>query len=192
MVESKKRLYEAIAAGVGEARRAFELMVPIRVTVSTPDLTPVRLKDIPSLVGAIDRTVVATCARVSGDIGGHLAFLYEPGTARRLASLVTGEVAPGDEMGSSAVSEVSNVAGSQVLNFLSNATGLRILPSPPLYVSDMAGAILQSILHDLAPAADEAVVLKTEIRLGDEEAAGFMVLIPTGDGLALLVDRLGS
>ncbi|MGE5484117.1 MAG: chemotaxis protein CheC [Ignavibacteriales bacterium] len=186
------RLLEAMAAGIGEARRAFELMVPVRVSIKTPDLRPVRLSDLPALVGAADRTVVATYSRVAGDITGHLVFAYDPGTARRLASLITGEDDPGEEMGSSAVSEISNVAGSQVLNFLSNATGLRILPSPPAYVSDMAGAILQSVLYDLAPAADQAMVLKTEITLGDEEAAGFMILIPGLGELALLVDRLGS
>ncbi len=191
-VAENDRLYKAIAAGIGEARKAFELMVPVKVSITTPDLEPVPLTDLPALVGAADRTVVATYARVTGDITGHLVFVYDPDTARRLAALVTGEEEPGEDMGPSAVSEISNVAGSQVLNFLSNATGLRILPSPPVYVSDMAGAILQSVLYDLAPAADEAMVLKTEISLGDEEAAGFMILIPGSAELALLVNRLGS
>ncbi len=186
------RLYRTIAAGVGEAGQVLKMMAPIGVSISTPDLRPIRLEKIPSLLGAIDRTVVATYSRVTGDIYGHLAFLYDHDTAQRLVSAVTGEAAPGIEMGSSALCEVSNVAGSRILNCLSNATDLKIVPTPPILVSDMAGAILESVLHDLLPSGNEAMVLQTEIHVGDEDAVGFMLLIPRGDGLALLVSRLES
>ncbi|MCR4397918.1 MAG: chemotaxis protein CheC [Firmicutes bacterium] len=186
------RLYDAISIGFGEAGRVLRLMVPIEVTVSTPEMKPVRIEDIPCLLGSAEKTVVATYSRVRGDISGHLAFLYDPGTARRLATLVTGEAEPDDEMSASAICEVSNVAGSRVLSVLSDATGLRIVPTAPVLVSDMAGAILQSTLYDLAPVGKDAVVTKTEIRLAGEDAAGLMVLIPTGDGVSLLAERLGN
>lgn len=186
------RLYRAIAAGVGEAGQVLKMMAPVGVSISAPDLKPIRLEKIPTLIGAIDRTVVATYSQVTGDIQGHLAFLYDPDTAQRLASAVIGEAAPAPEMGSSALCEVSNVAGSRVLNCLSNATNLKIVPTPPVLVSDMAGAILESVLYDLIPNGNEAMVLQTEIHVGSEDALGYMLLIPRGDGLALLVSRLES
>ncbi|NPV69497.1 MAG: chemotaxis protein CheC [Firmicutes bacterium] len=183
-------LYKAIAGGIGEARQVIELMVSVKVSTSS-DLRPVDISKIPSLMGPLDRTVVATYSRVAGDIDGHLAFLYEPGAAETLAALVTGQDRPDPELGASALCEVSNVAGSRILNFLSDASGLRILPTPPILVSDMAGAILQSVLYDLAPFGNEAMVLKTDIRLQERGVMGMMVLIPSKDSLARLLDGLG-
>ncbi len=186
-----ERLYKVISAGVVEAQHVLELLVPVKVAVSIPDLRPVDFSQIPLLIGPSELNVVATYSRVMGDMKGHLVFLYDPATAKRLARLVIGEESAGEDMEESALCEVSNIAGSRVLNFLSNASGFQIIPSAPVLVSDMAGAILQSVLYDLVPFGNNAVVIKTEISLSSQKANGTMILIPAGGGLAALVDRLG-
>lgn len=184
-------LLSTIAEGLSEMREALERMISVKVD-TVHNVRPVPIADVPALTGDAERFVVATYARFGGDVTGHLAFLYDRESAEMLARSVIGEDAPDPDMAASAICEVSNVAGSRVLNVLSDASGFRIVPTPPEMVTDMAGAVLESMLCELAPQGGECVILRAEIRLRMDNFMGTMVLLPSEEDLQRLIERLGT
>ena len=59
-------------------------------------------------------------------------------------------VEAGTEVGDSALGEIGNILGTSYLNALSMMTGLSLLPSPPMLVTDLLGAIVASVLAQTA------------------------------------------
>lgn len=190
-VRSTDGLLSTIAEGLSEMREALERMISVKVD-TVHNVRPVPVAEVPVLTGDAERYVVATYARFGGDVAGHLSFLYDREAAEMLVRLVTGEDSVDSDMGASVICEVSNVAGSKILSALSDASGFRIMPTPPEMVTDMAGAVLESMLCELAPQGGECVVLRAEIRLLTDVFMGTMVLLPSEGDLQRLVERLSG
>ncbi|MGB9880876.1 MAG: chemotaxis protein CheC [Anaerolineae bacterium] len=184
-------LLSTIAEGLSEMREALERMISVKVD-TVHNVRPVQVSEVPVLTGGAERLVVATYARFGGDVTGHLAFLYDRKSAEMLIRLVTGEESVDSDMAASVICEVSNVAGSRVLNVLSDASGFRIVPTPPEMVTDMAGAVLQSMLCELAPESRECVVLRCEIRFCADGFMGTLVLFPAERDVKRLIERLAG
>jgi chemotaxis protein CheC len=131
---------------------------------------------------------------IAGDVEGHFLMLLDPADARSLVEPLIHELAlPADEvedMVISALGEVGNITSCSVLNALADATGLRIGPSCPAVVTDMAGAILEMPMLDVAQFADEALYIETQIAMASMATTGALALIPRPEGLEVLIQGL--
>jgi chemotaxis protein CheC len=91
----------------------------------------------------------------------------------------------------SALAEVGNVSGCAFLNSLADAIKMRITPTTPLIVCDMAGAILDAMLADIAQTNDRALVIQTEFTTdGTADFTGHFLLLPDADGLTRVFSAL--
>jgi chemotaxis protein CheC len=103
-----------------------------------------------------------------------------------------------DELSGSALAEAGNVACSSFMNEIGDTTGLELLAMPPIVVGDMRGAIMDIAIADIAQVGDEALLITTQLGtesalMGEGELVNLRLLvIPTPDTLASLLDRLGS
>lgn len=131
---------------------------------------------------------------IEGDVEGHFVMLLAPHDARALvAPLITDlgvDPARREEVTLSALGEVGNITASGLLNALADATKLRIVPSCPAVVTDMAGAIMELPLLDIAQLAEEALYIETKITMDDLATTGVLALIPRPDGLDALIRGL--
>jgi chemotaxis protein CheC len=64
-------------------------------------------------------------------------------------------------------------------------------PRPPEAVSDMLGAVVASVLSVDAESSSVALLLDSDLIVEGAECSFSFMLVPTAEGIAGLLDRLG-
>lgn len=167
---------QALEAGLARATQVFEGMTGLSFQISAPACRLMELEALPELAGNSEQAMVAVYTRLSGDTPGHAIFLFQPPAAKFLADMMVGP----DEstaLQESALCELCNVAGSAVLNMVADAGEIELVPSPPLVVSDMTGAVLQSVAAVLATLS-QVHVIDAIISIGGEGFSARLLMVP--------------
>ena len=167
-----------LEAGLAQADRVLEAMTGIVFRTTSLCIQELGLEEVPALAGDSTRTKVAVYTQLSGDRPGHGCFLFEPATAEYLADQMVGPGEP-PALRESALSELCNVAGSAVLNAMADAEDMALIPSPPLMVRDMGGAVLQTMAAALATQA-RVTVVQVVMDVGGEGGPAYLLLLPEG------------
>lgn len=183
-------LQDIIRIGLANASEALSTMTVGGTVLTEPRLSFLPLHLVPGVAGGPAAIVVAIYLGIAGDLSGHLMLLFGANSACRVADMLM-EHPPGttrelDELALSALGEAGNVTGSAYLNTLANRTGLKIVPTAPAVVMDMAGAILQSIVAALYLSGDDVLVVGTEFN----GITGHFLLLLDNDSMAKLAVAL--
>ncbi len=188
-------LREAGNIGAGNAAIALSQMVSKKVGLSTPKASLMRLSNVPELVGGPEAPVAGVYLNVTGDCSGSILLLLEEESALSLAGLmVPGDIEEADDLTvvkKSALQETGSILSASYLNALGQLTGLFFKPSVPGFAVDMAGAILDYVLVDLASSADYVLVVETDFMVSGVKVLGHLVLFPDLGTLSKILDRLG-
>jgi chemotaxis protein CheC len=184
-------LYSIVKRGLDDSSRALSRMTTGRIKLQEPRLQFLPLSDVPGIAGGPEQVVLAVYLGIDGDMNGHLMLIFTQASGLRMIDLLM-EQPPGtsqelDALGISALAETGNVCGSSFLNALSDRTGLKIVPTTPAVVVDMAGAILQTVISELYVSGDEVLVVETGF---NGEVPGHFLLMPDQDSMARLVAAL--
>ncbi|MEE8338325.1 MAG: chemotaxis protein CheC, partial [Dehalococcoidia bacterium] len=75
--------------------------------------------------------------------------------------------------------EMGNVIGAFFLSALADATGLTLRPSPPVVMTDMAGALLDIVSADILLTQDETYLAETTFAAEDREISGVFFVMPS-------------
>lgn len=176
--------------GLSDASRALSAMTG-GMNLSAPRMEFLALHLVPGIAGGPAAVVVAVYLGIEGDLNGHLVFLFDVRDACRLADLMFGQALgtfrAADEIVLSALAEAGNVCGSSFMNALANQTGLKVIPTTPAVITDMAGAILQTVVTELYLSEDEALIIETGF---SKDVTGHFLLIPDHDSMARLIAAL--
>lgn len=198
-------VHQAISVGIECAATQLSAFLGQRVLLAAPRLGLCPVEELISNAlgtaftetetgGEAETVMTGIYLAVTGDVEGHFLILLPPADARQLVAALVAELALNDDqrevMMLSALGEVGNITASSLLNALADATELRITPSCPAVVTDMAGAILELPLLDIAQLAEEALYIETRLTLGGNEIAGSLALIPRPEGLETLIAGL--
>jgi chemotaxis protein CheC len=167
-------------------------MVGQEIGVGTLGFRGVPVGEISQLVGGPETESVGIYLTVSGSASGHIMLMYDPQMAHGFVDMLMGQP-PGStqslgDMEASALGELGNIMGSSFLNALADATGLTLMPSPPIVMRDMAGALLDVIAADILLTQDDAFVAETSFNAPDRDITGQFFVIPTRDLLKALMD----
>ena len=197
-------VHRAISLGLHAAADQLSFFVGQRITIEAPrlGLCPIEqlvecalgiaFEEVPTR--APDMMMTGLYLGMGGDVEGHFLLLLAPNDARSLVAPLIDEMQPPAEqreaLMQSALGEVGNITASGLLNALADATHLRIFPSCPAVVTDMAGAIIEMPLLDIAQVAEEALYIETAITTDAFSATGSVALIPRPTGLEMLVQAL--
>lgn len=183
-----KALRSIVEKGLADSSAALSSMTTGGIRLKEPVLQFLPLHEVPGIAGGPEVVVVAVYLGIQGDLTGHLMLLFGRQAARQvvdmLMGLPKGSTQELDEIGLSALAETGNVCGSSLLNALSDRTGLTIVPTTPAVVTDMAGAILESVVTELYLNGDEALVVETAF---NDEIPGHFLLMPDQDSMATLI-----
>lgn len=184
-------LHQMVEQGLADASRALSSLTTGQIHLSPPQLTWVQLSEMPQIAGVPDSVVVAVYLGIEGDLSGHLMLLFTEEGARRTVDLLLGQplgTTPElDELALSALAETGNICGSSCLNAISDRTGLRVVPTTPAVVIDMAGAILESVVTELYMNGDEVLMVETGL---NGLVPGHFLLMPNQDSMARLLAAL--
>ncbi len=197
-------VHRAVMLGLQTAAAQLSAFAGQAITIEAPRLGLCAVEDLVACAlgsafdaaPASDAEVVMTGIYLSmgGDVAGHVVLLLAPPDARALVAPLIADLDPPadqrEELIHSALGEVGNITASGLLNALADAAHLRIGPSCPAVVTDMAGAILELPLLDIAQVAEEALYIETTITLAAVAATGVLALIPHPAGLDALIRGL--
>jgi chemotaxis protein CheC len=84
-----------------------------------------------------------------------------------------------------------NIVTGAYMNALSDMTGLTIMYSVPSLAIDMIGALLDFFFIQIAQYSDEAIFIKTELKVKNINFAGFFLLFFDLESLRKLFSTLG-
>ncbi len=150
------------------------------------------LIEVAALLGGDDEPVVAVHCAVRSTPGAHLVVAFTPEAARRLPGRLdpaSSRREPGRQR--SILLEAGNILTGAFLSAIaSRRAGL--LTTPPTLATDMAGALLDGPLVDIAEGRDRALVLEAPLYLDegpDREPIGRILLLLPPDTPAGLMER---
>ncbi len=141
------------------------------------------------LAGGPEAITVGVSLTTSGTGSGHLMLMFDQVTAHAFVDLMMGQplgtTTEVREFEASALGEIGNIVGSSLLNVLADVTAVRLMPSPPSVVVDMAGTLLDIIAVDAMLASDESFLARAVFRIEETRIRGGFFIVPTPELLEL-------
>ena len=175
-------LLQMVNRGVNKAISGLSDMVGRPISVIDFGLKRMLVRNVPDLFGGPEALMVGVYLQSTGASEGHMIVGYEPEIACKLIGLVLGQAPDGvenlTEMEVSVLGEIGNVMGSFFLNTLADDTGVRLLPSPPAVMVDMAGAILDIPLAYTISQGDYTYLVTAAFSAPDGVIEGKFIVMP--------------
>ncbi len=188
-------LREIGTIGAGRAATALADMLGIRVSISLPETKLVPLENLDKILGDPEKSYFVLDAGLEGDIGGRIFLLISPQEARILGASLLGQkpedINFDDPMFQSSLKEVSNILVGAYMNALSDITGLSILYGVASLALDMVAALLDFIFIQIAQNTDEALFIKTDLKVKDINFEGLFLFFPDTASLKKVFKILG-
>jgi chemotaxis protein CheC len=194
--KDEMKLWGSLALkGIDNAMTGLATMVNREIRMSSLSLKQVPASEAPNLVGGADKMVIGIYLAFEGDATGHLMLVHQPDVALAIIDMLLGNE-PGttrdiNEMEQSALGEMGNIIGSAFLNAIADALALRLQPSPPEVILDMAGAILDVAFAEILQQTDDVIVAETSFGTSDRQARGTFLVIPSFNFLKVILSHAG-
>ncbi|MES1227216.1 MAG: chemotaxis protein CheC [Armatimonadota bacterium] len=182
-------------AGLAHAAEALAPTTTHQFEMQVPAAHAVALEDVPSAVGQPEEVVVAVLVPISGEVEGHIAFLFPWDSACQIWLSLVGTTPFGpkyvDELSSSVMLGLGDVLNSGFLKAIQERTGFNLSAKPPQISIDLCHAITASIVAKAE--FEEAVALAVETELFEykgKPVRGHFLYVPHANGLDLMVSKL--
>lgn len=162
------------------------LGAPVRLTVSGVEL--VDLAEASGALGPPDALVTACAMGLTGPLGGSIILAFDDRAGLALADLLLKRpIGAADEWGEleqSAALETTNIVGCAYLNamaaHLPTTAGEELTPTPPSFLREFAGSLLQFALMEQAMEFDQVLLARAAFDAGrdDLDLNWTLLLIP--------------
>ncbi len=187
------RWTELVSQGTRNALSGLSGMVGLQIRVTALDLKVIPVNRAADLVGGPENEVVAIYVGITEGATGHIMLVYPLPVAFALVDMMMSEE-PGTtqelgEMEESALQEMGNITGTFFLNSIADNTGLKLMPTPPTVMVDMAGAIIDAALAEIMEDRDELFVMETVFSTDGREVNGTLLVLPTADFMEMMVQQ---
>ena len=173
----------------GNAATALAQLLGAEVDLSVPRALALPLTEVVDAYGADKVPVAGVVTPVEGDIEGVVLLMIPSADAESLCTPLG--VAPGTEVGDSALREIGNILGASYLNALCAITGLGLMPGPPRLRNDGPAEILGSLIERPGKSGELVLVLDSVLNVAELPCSISFVLLPTAGGVTELLAPLG-
>lgn len=200
--DRERRLRAIFKRGAEGASSALSrwLGTPVRLTISGIEL--VDLAEASGALGPPDALVAACAMGLTGPLGGLILLAFEDRAGLALADLLLkrpiGTATEWGELEQSAAQETANIVGCSYLNAmaaqLSTDSVLELAPTPPSFLREFAGSLLQFALMEQAMEFDRVLLARAAFDAGrsDLDLHWTLLLIPDRRSLHNLTAGLGD
>lgn len=182
-------LGELANIGSGTACTALAQMLGRPVDIKVPKVVALPLADAIDAVGAAEEPRTAVKLDIFGDLDGTVLLVFPLEDASTLCGMLG--VEPDSEVGLSALGEIGNILGTSYVNALGQMIGMEVEPHPPITATDMLGAIVSTVLLERDEVGDTALLLDSAMFVEGEQCELSFLLVPSANGVADLLGRLG-
>ena len=188
-------LREIANIGSGNAASSLSKMLGHPVDISIPDICIKGFNETSEALGGPEAVMVGTLLMLSGSIHGMMMFLLPVDIACDLVNMLMftdikshEEI---DEMGFSAISEVSNIMSASFVSAISEMISMPIDISPPEATLDMLGSIMSVPSIYFAHVSDTLLLIQNELEISGKKARANVLLLPDMASLEKLMTSLG-
>jgi chemotaxis protein CheC len=182
-------LRELANIGSGTASTALSRMLGRSVDITVPSARVLPMAEAVGSIGDPEAEATGIALGVIGDLQATVLLLFSPNDAAQMCGFLGVEA--GTELGESALMEIGNIVAASYLHALGTMTDMELEPSPPAAATDMLGAIVETVLAQVAGAGDVALLLDTDLVVEASDASISFLLVPDAGGVDLLLARLG-
>ena len=182
--------------GTGHATTALAEMTGVRIAINVPNIDIVPINQIIGRLAKEDELVAGLFFELSGGTTDFMQILFKEASALALTDVLMGrEVGSSttlSEMDESALMEVGNILASAFSDAWAELLGITLLPSPPTFAFDMAGAVANHLLTTVGTTVDNAILFKTIFEGGSGLFSGYFLLLPHPESLNNMLAILGG
>jgi chemotaxis protein CheC len=150
--------------------------------ITALSIEEVSMRNAANLIGKAEDKVIGVYLLFSGNTSGQILLAFDPNTAYELVdmamSVEMGSTKSLGEMERSVLGEMGNIVGTFFLNGVADCVGLRLMPSPPAVVEDMAGAVIGSVLAEAFDVSESLFVIKLLFSSPSKEIEGRFLVLP--------------
>jgi len=182
-------LRELANIGAGTASTSLSQMLGRSIDLAVPDVSVLPMADAVDLLGPAEQEITGIMLGVEGELPGTVLMLLTPENAEKICVMLG--LSPHDDLAPSALGEIGNVVGTSYLNALAGMTGIAVEPTPPVTVTDMLGAIVESVLAVRAASSDRTLLLDSSLIVEGEDCSIVFLLVPDHGGAEELLERIG-
>lgn len=179
--------------GAYNASRALSKWLRRGVRLTCDGFQSIPVSEACNVVGEPDEAIAAIHMPLTGDVGGHLLLTFPESVALTLVDIMMeqpeGTSTSFGELEQSCLQETGNIVGSAYANSLSKWLKLRIEPSVPTFVHDMASAVLDPLLVEAAAHGDEILLATTDFVLDGCQMQWGLLLVPDEDSMRSMESR---
>jgi chemotaxis protein CheC len=169
------------------ASTALSTWLGRRTRIMIREVRRVSLERAVVLLGAPDTALVACPMRITGLVPGVLLLACDDASGLALAALLlerpADDVAGWDELAQSAAVETANIIGCAYLNAMVAMTtpNAGLLPSPPWFMRDYAGSIMEAVVMTQTSVAAEVFLTLTDFIIEDTPITCSLLFVPAVD-----------
>ena len=183
---------EIATIAAGQAGNALSRLLKIPIHVGVPEVTNVKLSEVPVLFGGLDAPAIGVLVPFQGDIEGNVLLLFPEEGITELEEMLFGSSGQAeDDLRLSAFAEIGNILTGSLLTVLSSFSERVVVNLPPFLVQDMAGAILDAILGQVGTLSDEVTTLTFNLTGLEGASLVKSILIPGNAGIELFLEAAG-
>jgi chemotaxis protein CheC len=186
-------LREISNIGAGNAVTALHQMTNKLIMLEVPTVILLPFKDVVKRLGGPEEEVVGLFFRIFGDARGNMLIAMPKNSAEQLVKILfpDRDLAFG-EMQISALKEVGNILTSTYLNAMCFIIKKILVPSIPSFSIDMAQAIVDLLLIEIAEVSNEALVIETYFRSRDDSFYGHFFLLPDPTSIDVIINAISA
>ena len=181
--------------GAGNAATALSQMLNHPVNITVPVAKTLEYSKVAEDMGGEETMIVGLLLMMSGEVEGMIMFLLHKDFAHMmLNALLQSNIESFeqiDEMGFSAMKEISSIMAASYVNAISTMTGLTIKLSTPDVTVDMLGAILSVPAIHFANISDKMIYIEGSFTGKGVTAPCNILMLPDMDSLNRIIAKLG-
>jgi chemotaxis protein CheC len=187
-------LLEVTNIGAGQAATALSQILMQKVFITVPSLRFVPIEDVPESLGGSESHIIGMYFTISGDLSGRIMLVFDKKSGHHLAALLTSD--PKNEKGKlgeidkSAMMEMGNIIANSYLNGLAGLLDIKLYPSVPFFAEDALGAVVDSLLIEIAMVAEKALLIDTEMSIEQENLKGSFLVFPDTEFMKKIFELL--
>lgn len=175
--------------GAGNAATALSTMLDKVVLIDIPLAKFYDLAKIPNILGGAENVRTGIFLGINGALNGYIFFILKDKDADKLSKIAAGEYNIDTK---SILLEITNIISGAYVSAIGSIINDSIYLTPPEFVHDMIGALIDSFVPILCNVADKAMIIGTKLTIGDKTISGFYILMLEQGSLQKLLDYLKS
>lgn len=183
----KDTLKEISSMGASHAANSLSAMIGERVEIVVPELDVIKAEEIPNYLGGHENLMAGIFVKLAGDLDATLMILLPYKASLELADVLMareiGSTKSLNDMDVSAIQEVGGIMSSSFANAISNFLGFKIIPTPPAFACDIAGAMLDFLTVEIGQKVDKTIFFHTTFSSASKDITGHIFLAPEENSL---------